>query len=69
MTTPINIFKTLFTLIPPNQISSSFSIPIVLTVGFHICAGNYADAPAGFLTCFRSPMNIFVVLHEGKLAG
>jgi hypothetical protein len=38
-------------------------------MGFHIFAGNYAGTPAGFLTCFRSPMNIFVVHHAGTLAG
>ena len=52
-----------------NQISSSFSTPTFLTMGFQIFAGIHAGAPAGFLTCFRSPVKIctFFVPHSLSL--
>jgi hypothetical protein len=49
-----------------NQISSSFSVPTFLTLGFQIFAGIHVGAPAGFFTCFRSPVKMctfFVPLY------
>lgn len=43
---------------PLNQISSSFSMPTFLTMGFQIFAGIHAGAFLGFFTCFRSPVKI-----------
>jgi hypothetical protein len=41
-----------------NQSFSSFSVSTFLTLGFQTFAGIHAGALAGFLTCFRSPVNM-----------